>query len=134
MKTSELVKWWPIITNLVVLAAFLCALFNAKIYDITSPLFGASLTTAVFWYYFSIEYKFCFWHRLLIINLIIVSLIVLINNILIRFGFRIENYFYIRLIIIICLISIFLSAFLYLRFGSQKKCNTKTCKLRKMLR
>jgi len=111
------IKMWPITTNFVIFVAFLFALFDTKIYDITSPLFGVCLYASYCWYGFSVDFKFCKWHRVLIANLALVSVVVLLNNIAIRFDSGIEKLTLIRLILSSTTLFSFIATILYFKHG-----------------
>lgn len=125
-KSINYIKWWPIITNLVILVAFLFALFGIKIYDITSPLFGVCLLMCYYWWRFSIDFKFCLWHRILIANLSIVSIVVLFNNIAIRFDCGIKNLTLIRLVLSTTIVLSLIAFKIYYKNGTFKKTSFKS--------
>ena len=120
------VKWYPIIANIVILIAFLFALIDIKIYDITSPLFGTCLLISHYWWRFSIDFKFCVWHRVLIANLALVSSIVLLNNIATMFNCNIKYETFIRLILFITIILSLIATKIYHKHGTFKKAFNKS--------
>lgn len=112
-----IVKWWPIITNLVIVAIFSLSFFNVYVGNVLSPLFGTSMFIGILWYYLSTDCHFCAWHRVLIINLILISAIVLIDKTFYSF----QSLFYVKLIISISFISICISWISYKKYGCFKK-------------
>lgn len=71
-----IVKYSPIITNIAVMVGLIFTFTNYKLINHLSPNFSCALFTAVGWWVFSKHYRFCFFHRLLIINLAFISLLV----------------------------------------------------------
>lgn len=120
------IKMWPIITNFVIFVAFLFALFDNKIYDITSPLFGVCLLVSYYWYGFSIDFKFCSWHKVLILNLALISIIVLLNNIAIRFDNGMGKLTLIRLVLSLTTLFSLISRILYRKHGTFKTPSLKS--------
>ena len=117
MRTAiQLIKWWPVLTTIVVMWAFILILFGVSVNNFTSPIFGCSLFTSICWWYFSKAFKFCFWHRLFIINLAVISLIVLFDKNVHQIGFI----FYVRGLILLCCTTILVSSILYFRYGCFK--------------
>ena len=118
-RSIQIIKWWPIVMTLIMMIGLICVLFNASIMTYTGPLFGICFFTSLCWYYFSLDFKFCFWHRLFILNLAINSLIVLYDKI-----YHIPFVFYMRGLILLCCITILVSSILYFTYGCFK-INTK---------
>ena len=117
MRTAiQFVKWWPIITTIVMMVSLILTLSDFKTMSYLSPIFGCSLFTSICWWYFSKAFKFCFWHRLFILNLIVISLIVLIDKNIHHF----EYIMYVRGLILLCCITILVSSTLYFRYGCFK--------------
>ena len=112
----QLVKWWPILTTFAVMFGMVTILFNVNTYSFITPIFGCSLFTSICWWYFSKAFKFCFWHRLFILNLIVISLIVLIDKNIHHF----EYIMYVRGLILLCCVTILVSSTLYFRYGCFK--------------
>ncbi len=76
----SLVKWYPIVTTFFVTVCLLALISGyTKIDAILSPLFGCAALMSIKELLFSISYKLCFWHQLLLINLFILAIIVLID-------------------------------------------------------
>ena len=113
----QLVKWWPVLTTFAVMIGMVTILFNVNTYSFITPIFGCSLFTSICWWYFSKAFKFCFWHRLFIINLALISLIVLFDKNVHQIGFI----FYVRGLILLCCSTILASASLYFRYGCFEK-------------
>jgi len=116
-RSIQIIKWWPIITTFMVMIGLILILFSVNIYSILSPLFGICFFTSCCWYFFSLDFKFCFWHRLFIINLAVISLIVLFDKNVHQIGFI----FYVRGLILLCCSTILASASLYFRYGCFEK-------------
>ena len=114
--TIQLVKWWPIVTTLVVMVSLFSYLVGFSISGYASPLFGCSLFTAFCWLFFSKAFKFCLWHRLFIYNLALVSIIVIVNNNI----YKLIPIFYVRSILLLCCSTILISSILYFRYGCFK--------------
>lgn len=113
MTAIQIVKWWPVVTMFMVMAGLILILFGVNFYGVLSPIFGCSLFTSICWWYFSKAFKFCFWHRLFILNLIVISLIVLIDKNIYHF----EYIVYVRGLILLCCATILTSSILYFRYG-----------------
>jgi hypothetical protein len=105
----KIVKYWPVVTNLSVATAFGFALINIHISSYLSPLLGTSIITALCFLMLSMYFKFCWWHRILIINLIAVSLIVFIDKNIYSF----ESITYIRIVLFSTISAMLISGFLY---------------------
>lgn len=75
------IKWFPIITTLAIIISFIFALFNIFItikilsYPVSAPIFFCVLLFSL-----SKLFKFCMWHRILIINLLSVAIFSWINS------------------------------------------------------
>jgi len=112
----QFVKWWPVVTTLFILVGMATILCGVNLYSFIAPIFGCSLFTSVCWWYFSKAFKFCFWHRLFILNLIVISLIVLFDKNVHQIGFIV----YVRGLILLSCTTILVSSVLYFRYGCFK--------------
>lgn len=113
----RIVKFWPIVTNLIVLLALYMSILDISISKFTYPIFGHSLLIDICFLIMSYKMHFCFWHKLLIYNLIAIILIEWIDvNI-----FSFEYMIYIRTLLALSCYSILTSIILYFRYGWFKK-------------
>lgn len=109
-----LVKWFPIISTLVIIISFSAALINVPIIvNILSYPFGAPINTCILLLVLSKVFKFCIWHRVLIVNLLIIAIFAWINCIY-RISSDLTN---IWIILLIASISALLSLIIYLQYG-----------------
>lgn len=109
-----LVKWFPIISTLVIIISFSAALIDVPIIvNILSYPFGAPINTCILLLVLSKVFKFCIWHRVLIVNLLIIAIFAWINCIY-RISSDLTN---IWIILLIASISALLSLIIYLQYG-----------------
>ena len=109
-----LVKWFPIISTLVIIISFSAALINVPIIvNILSYPFGAPINTCILLLVLSKVFKFCIWHRVLIVNLLIIAIFAWINCIY-RISSDLTN---IWIILLIASISALLSLIIYSQYG-----------------
>ena len=114
--TITVIKYWPVVTTLVIMLAFVFELLEMSIFNVLSPLFGCSLFMAICFYFISKLLRFCLWHRILIINLIVISVITFVNINIYRF----QNIIVIQTCLLVSCISIITSLILYLKYGCFK--------------
>lgn len=115
----RITKWYPIITTLMLTIGLVFLIYDITLYKFITPLFGCSFFMSMKEFCFSWKYKFCLWHQLLLLNLIIISLIAFIK------AFDVfQDLISIRILLLINVISILLSYYIYLLI-SKIKCHAK---------
>jgi len=113
----RIVKAWPIITNLSILLILIFHILEVSISNLMYPIFGHSLFVDILFLMMSYKLKFCFWHKLLILNLIAIIGIEWISvNLCI-----IDSVFYIRLLFTLTSVTLLTSTVLYSKYGMFKK-------------
>lgn len=117
MKISvRLLKITPIVLTLYVAIVMLLSLLNIEIV-ILDRVFGHSIFMDVLLFHFSKRFKFCAWHRILIINLLLQAIIQIID---VWSDFTIEYIIIIMVSSVILLGSSILSTILYFKYGCCK--------------
>ena len=119
MKWKTFVKWAPILVTLVMGLAFVFALNGQYEYlEHLSGKFGCALLILPFYMWESSNrYRFCYWHKAFIVNVALVSLAA---NLKVDFGLM-ETYLnYCRIVLLITILGLVVSAVLYLKYGCFK--------------
>lgn len=112
MKRSvKIVKYVPIVMNIAIMIGCILSLCYVQSSSFMHPLFGFSVLVSIALWFLSVDFKFCAWHRILIVNIFVVSLIVFIDKNI--YSFR--NLTYIRILMISTVMSSFISALLFLK-------------------
>jgi hypothetical protein len=76
---KEITRWYPIITTVMLTMGLLFLVYDIRLYRFITPLFGCSALMSIKEFPFSLKYKFCLWHRLLLLNLTVISLVAFIK-------------------------------------------------------
>ena len=113
--TITLIKWMPIVLTISILLSFIFILCDVVIIKLLYPL-TSSLIMTVLLFMLSIVFKFCKWHRLLIMNLFFVALITWINSAFYRF----PNLTIVHIILTTSTIASIVSLLLYKKYGCFK--------------
>jgi len=110
----KFIKWFPIISTIAIIVSFIFALFNIPvIINILSYPVSSPISTCILLLLFSKVFKFCMWHRILIINLLIIAIFSWINS-LHRITTDMET---IWIILLIASISALSSLIIYSQYG-----------------
>jgi len=117
----RLIKLFPIISTLAIIIAFVLMLSGVSIINLISIPTASPMFVCVLLYFLSKAFKFCKWHRILIINLFLVALISWIN---LEF-YRLSNILIIRIVLLISTTSILVATILYFKYGCFKSSITK---------
>ena len=104
-------KYYPIVFTLWILINML----GYWIYPVTNMFLGGCFVFSILSWKLSVDLYFCTWHRVLLLNQMIYLFLQMLNELNIQFNY----YFYIALILNI--IAILLSTFLYSRYGCFKR-------------
>ena len=115
-----LIKYIPIMQMVCVILSNTCFYFDLfqKICHIAVFLIGNSIMATIFLYVCSCVFKFCSWHRLIIISNFIV---IIISSIEILYEIPISNLEHMILCYVVYLIS--LLVILIIRFRNKRLCN-----------
>lgn len=113
-----IIKISPIIINFAILISLIFALFDRDISSFTYAIFGHSLYFDLLLLLLSVKMRFCFWHRLLIINMIIIITIEWID---INFNLISSSLCYIQSLLLLTCSSIIGAAILKYKHGHTKK-------------
>jgi len=113
----RIVKIWPIAINLSILIVLICYMFNISINNYVYPIFGHSLFVDICFLIMSKALRFCFWHRLLIWNLIV---IIVMEWWSVNF-FIINEIYYVRTLLALVCCTILVSTFLRIKYGVFKR-------------
>jgi len=70
-----IIRWYPIITTILVTVSILLRRFNLPYSMFISTLFGCAAFMAICWLPFSWKYGFCLWHQILLLFLFLTSII-----------------------------------------------------------
>ena len=111
------VKFLPIIMTVLLASQCFLALIDVDISNQISTIYGHSLLYNSTLLILSRAFHFCFWHRVIIINLIAINLIEWID----RNIFAFNPLEYVWMLIILLLASSLLAAILYSRYGCFKR-------------
>src|SRR5665647_344745 len=116
MRWVTFIKWAPILVTLMMGLAFVFALNGHYEYvKHLSGKFGCSRFILSFYMWeTSNRYRFCYWHKAFIINIALVSLV---TNLKIDFNLFESYIWYCRVILFITIFFLFISSFLYFRYG-----------------
>ena len=106
-----LVKYYPIVANINLLALMIFQFFGISLNGITGYIVGCVLWPTIILIFLSKYLHFCVWHRVLLYNLLFYTII----NIAAKSGIIFEYYFYIALTVNV--FAIIASAILYTRDG-----------------
>lgn len=117
----QLLKWLPVISTLAIIISFILILNGISVISLLSHPLSCAMLPCVLIFVFSKIFRFCRWHRILIVNLFVVALISWINA---NF-YRLPNLEFIRTILLITSLSGVISTILYLNHGCFKKALTK---------
>ena len=110
MKRSiAIIKYLPVIMNISIVIGCILSLLYIPNASFMHPLFGFSILISIALWFLSLDFKFCNWHRVLIVNIFITSLIVFIDKNIHSF----ESITYIRILLISTALASFISALLY---------------------
>jgi len=112
-----IINFYPILMNFIICVIFGEYLFSEN-YDISNflkPFIGYSLLISLFFLLLSIEKRFCWWHRLLIYNMIANNTMSIFN----KCGVDVPILFY--LLSVVSAISLVLSTFMIIKYGFTKK-------------
>lgn len=118
------VKFIPIVVSAALIAQCILALYDIDITRSVSTIYGHSIFYNSMLLVLSRAFHFCFWHRVIISNLIVINLIEWIDKNLFSF----DPLQYVWMLIILLLISSLLSALLYLRYGCFRRVAKKADK------
>lgn len=117
MKASvRLLKITPIVLTLYVAIVMVLSLLNVEVV-ILDRVFSHSVFMDVFLFHFSKRFKFCAWHRILIVNLLLQAIIQMID---VWSDFTIEYTIMIMISSVVLLVSSILSTILYFKYGCFK--------------
>ena len=119
----KLVKYYPILVNIYILIIMLTYVSGVRI-NVSTYLYtyiGHSFYVDAVFILLSIVFKFCVWHRLLIVNMMLCLAIETLTN----YNIYIKNYVYIM--IISTIITIFIALITFRKHGtfSTKKSNNR---------
>lgn len=112
-----IIKYYPILMNFIICIIFGEYLFSDN-YDISNflkPIFGYSLLISLLFLLLSIDKRFCWWHRLLICNMVANNLMSMFD----KCGVDVPIFFYI--LSVVSAISLVLSTFMIIKYGFTKK-------------
>lgn len=107
------VKFIPIFVSAALIVQCILALYDIGITQSVSTIYGHSIFYNSMLLVLSRAFHFCFWHRVIISNLIVINLIEWVDRNLFSF----DPLQYVWMLIILLLTSSLLSALLYLRYG-----------------
>lgn len=94
----QLEKYYPILANIQILAIHeVWIRINADIRPYTAIFFGLSLMPWLILFGYSKLHHFCFWHRLLLLNIILHSILCSINCILFLHHYEMLDTFFVTL-------------------------------------
>jgi len=112
----NLVRCIPILSTFCIIISLIFALFEINIVKIFYP-FSSSIITGILLYSLSKIFKFCLWHRVLIINLLLVASFTWINTL-----FKLtSNLMTIRMMLLITSLSSILALIIFIKNGSIRK-------------
>lgn len=94
----RIIKLYPIITTFFIMVGLTFACMGIGISNYTYPIFGHSLFVDLCVLIVSIKLRFCVWHQLLMLNLV---LVIIIEWFSVNFGFIPDAKAYIRLLLFI---------------------------------
>lgn len=78
----NIIKYYPVVMNVYILITMVICMigFDINISHYTYTFIGQSFITNIILYFFSIKFKMCAWHRILIINMTICLLLETLHN------------------------------------------------------
>jgi len=117
----QFVKFAPIISTLAIIFSLVITLLGSSLIYSLSMTVSTSILMCLLLYCLSKAFKFCAWHRVLIINLFFVALISWIN---LEF-YRLPNILIIRIVLLISTTSALVATILYFKYGCFKSLTTK---------
>ena len=115
------VKFIPIIVTVALVFQCVMALYDIDISESVATVYGHSLLYNSMLLVLSKAFRFCYWHRIIIIGLMTINLIEWVDRNL----FSLDPLQYVWMLIILLLSSSLISALLYSRYGCFKR-NHKT--------
>ena len=111
------VKFIPIIVTVALLLQCVMALFDVDISLKVATIYGHSILYNSMLLVLSKAFRFCYWHRIIILNLIVINVIEWTDRNLFSF----DSLQYVWTLIILLLTSSLISALLYSRYGCFKR-------------
>jgi signal transduction histidine kinase len=113
--TIIVIRLLPMITSFVVILHIIFSYL--EILNSSGSLFGLSLSSLMLLFLLSYTYKFCAYHQMFIMYLIILQLILLYDN---TFGIPLSDRNLFRFCLFFSGIILFIILFLYLKYGDRK--------------
>ena len=110
-------KTYPIITNLYILACMIMVWVGFPIHNYLYTTLGYAIIPTIIFTIQSVAFKFCVWHRLLLINMIIVSIC---EFVVVNFESLYDGKCYLITIAAITSLMSFISVFLRYKHGCFK--------------
>ena len=115
-----LIKYYPIVANINLLALLVFQLFNIDLNGITGYITGCVLWPTIILVILSKDLGFCAWHRILLYNTIAYAIICLLDKLHIEFNY------YIYMALIFNVLAIIVATILYVRYGCYKRMENNT--------
>lgn len=113
------VKFVPILVSIALIIQCILALLDMRTTGFVSTIYGHSILYNAMLLALSKAFRFCFWHRVIILNLILINLIEWVDRNLFSF----DSLQYVWMLIILLLASSLVATLLYIRYGCFKRNN-----------
>jgi len=106
-----LFKFYPIVYNLWILVGMLMCLLNKEYKDLGFLFIGGCFVSSILSWKWSVDLRFCRWHRILILNQMIYLFFQLLNEL------NTEINYYIYMALIFNIAAIIFATYLYYKYG-----------------